>query len=121
MIDFFSSDNIRNGPNQVRFAPTPIILSPETWLQKPSDGCSCSSCLSRLDKDNISIPVIDYRYPVGIIPDEPKPDHFYFLCDNELQGYALNERRWGKIPLMTSAIRRFDNFQYRYSPYRSSL
>jgi hypothetical protein len=45
----------------------------------------------------MSLPVNDYVYSVSSKRDKPKQDHFYFLCDYVLHGYALNERRWGKI------------------------
>jgi hypothetical protein len=97
MIDFFSYEKIsRTAPGY--YGPPPDPLLP--WRELPSDGCSCRSCLSRPKRDEISIPIRDHCYAVGIKKDTPKPDHFYFLCDYELRGYALNERRWGKIPFI---------------------
>jgi hypothetical protein len=102
MIDFFSYEKDQYGLGR-RHDPL-LRLVPGDWQQVPSDGCSCNSCLSRLYRDKISLPVRDYCYSVGIKRDEPKRDHFYFLCDYVLRGYALNERRWGKIPFMMSTI-----------------
>jgi hypothetical protein len=104
MIDFFSYEK-NSDENRVRMYPVRRNDKvPEEWLDLPSDGCSCKSCLSRLHRDEIPIPARDYCYPVGIKTSEPKQDHFYFLCDDVLRGYALNERRWGKIPFILSTI-----------------
>jgi hypothetical protein len=106
MIDFFSFEKNEKSPyHQNRYTPPrPLTRAPPEWEELPSDGCSCKSCLSRLYRKKISIPIRDYLYPVDIKTDEPKQDHFYFLCDYELRGYALNERRWGKIPFMMCII-----------------
>jgi hypothetical protein len=99
MIDFSSYERLEGSRAR------PALELPDGWLEPPSDGCSCNSCLSRLDRDKKSIPIRDYCYLVGTKTDKPEQDHFYFLCDCELRGYALNERRWGKIPFMMSTIR----------------
>jgi hypothetical protein len=105
MIDFFSYEKHYVHISRDKFtAPPRDDNVPAHWQDLPSDGCSCKSCLSRSYRDEISIPVRDYCYSVGIKTDKLKQDHFYFLCDYELRGYALNERRWGKIPITISTV-----------------
>lgn len=99
MIDFFSYEKTQM-PGHFRLHQQ----SPGSWKELPSDGCSCNSCLSRPYRDKLSLPVRDYCYSVSMKRDEPKQDHFYFLCDYVLRGYALNERRWGKAPFGMSTI-----------------
>jgi hypothetical protein len=95
MIDFFSYE--KNQIQSLRGLPRQTGNVPFNWRERPSEGCSCNSCLSELHRDKMSLPVNDYVYSVSAKRDKPKQDHFYFLCDYVLHGYALNERRWGKI------------------------
>jgi hypothetical protein len=99
MIDFFSYEKIRIEGFARQYQQVPA-----GWEELPSDGCSCNSCPSRPYRDKLSLPVRDYCYSVSMKRDEPKQDHFYFLCDYVLRGYALNERRWGKAPFGMSTI-----------------
>src|SRR5271155_5062055 len=93
MVDFMSWEKhckrmSSNAPN--------LETVPQVWNQMTGDGCECVSCVSRLNGELCALPVVDY-YDIGFEKDNSRPDHFYFLCDSILRGYALNERQWGEF------------------------
>jgi DNA-directed RNA polymerase subunit RPC12/RpoP len=59
------------------------------------EGCACENCGSRSRVKNQSPRFIDYWLEYDKENEKPPSDHFYFLCDAVVYGYALKERKWG--------------------------
>jgi hypothetical protein len=95
MVDFFSFEKYFYKPWEK--GDLHRHKSPVEWSEVPADGCDCTPCRSRLNKIKISMPIVEYQYIADSEIEQIKNDHFYFLCDYKLGGWALNERTWGKL------------------------
>ena len=59
-------------------------------------GCACENCSSRPRTRTKESPRFqDYCLDYDEEKRTPLLDHFYFLCDEVVYGYALKERKWG--------------------------
>jgi hypothetical protein len=71
------------------------------YMSGPSGlGCDCKACASQPPQSRTRFKgrhrFQDYLFERGEEHKKPPTDHFYFLCDRAITGYALNERQWGK-------------------------
>ena len=61
-------------------------------------GCECESCWEKARPPKI-VPAKDWPHDPAK-PDllkDPVPEEFYLLCESRIGGYALSDRRWGKL------------------------
>lgn len=61
-------------------------------------GCECESCREKAKPPKV-VPTKDWPHDPAKpnLLKDPVPEEFYLLCESKIGGYALNDRRWGKL------------------------
>jgi hypothetical protein len=61
-------------------------------------GCECEFCWEKAAPPKV-VPVKDWPHDPATpnLLKNPVPEEFYLLCESNIGGYALSDRRWGKL------------------------
>jgi hypothetical protein len=87
--DYSSRENMEKGDR----------LNDWDYITNPNNkSCDCENCRSTPRARTEKSPRFeDYRLEYEEENKKPLSDHFYFLCDAVVYGYALKERTWGML------------------------